>query len=84
MGANGLFRTDVARAGADMFFRTDVKRQLAAEIEAQFTVFAATGLPLDHVDAHKHFHLHPTVASLIMRTARMPKRGPCGCPTSHT
>jgi chitin disaccharide deacetylase len=67
VGADGLFRTDIAKAGADMFFRKDVKKQLAAEIEAQFQVYAATGLPLDHVDAHKHFHLHPTVASLLMK-----------------
>ena len=39
-------------------------RQLAAEIEAQFDAFAATGLTLDHVNAHKHFHLHPTIAAL--------------------
>jgi hopanoid biosynthesis associated protein HpnK len=40
---------------------------LAAEIEAQFAAFAATGLPLDHVNAHKHFHLHPTIAGLILK-----------------
>ena len=33
------------------------------EIAAQFDAFAATGLPLDHVNAHKHFHLHPTIAA---------------------
>ncbi len=43
-----------------------MRRQLAAEIEAQFAAFAATGLPLDHVNAHKHFHLHPTIAALIV------------------
>jgi hypothetical protein len=31
------------------------RRQLAAEIRAQFEAFRATGLPLDHVNAHKHF-----------------------------
>lgn len=67
VGPDGLFRTDLAKAGADMFFRKDVQRQLALEIEAQFQVYAATGLPLDHVNAHKHFHLHPTVASLLMK-----------------
>jgi hopanoid biosynthesis associated protein HpnK len=44
-----------------------VRRQLAAEVEAQFTAFAATGLPLDHVNAHKHFHLHPTIAGEVIR-----------------
>jgi len=64
--ANGNFRTDMARAGAAMFFLPKVRAQLAAEIAAQFEAFAATGLKLDHVNAHKHFHLHPTIASLIL------------------
>ena len=66
---NGNFRNDMARAGAAMFFRAKVRAQLAAEIEAQFEAFAATGLKLDHVNAHKHFHLHPTIAALIVKFA---------------
>jgi hopanoid biosynthesis associated protein HpnK len=65
--ASGHFRTNMARAGAAMFFRPTVRRQLRQEIEAQFAAFARTGLPLDHVNAHKHFHLHPTIAGLILR-----------------
>lgn len=65
----GHFRTDMARAGAAMFFRPKVRAQLRAEIEAQFAAFAATGLAIDHVNAHKHFHLHPTIASLMVETA---------------
>jgi chitin disaccharide deacetylase len=64
--AQGAFRRNMVRAGVDFFFRPAVRRQLAAEIEAQFQAFAATGLPLDHVNAHKHFHLHPTVAGLML------------------
>jgi chitin disaccharide deacetylase len=64
------FRTDMARAGAAMFFRPKVRAQLAAEIEAQFAAFEATGLKLDHVNAHKHFHLHPTIASLIVKLGK--------------
>ena len=45
-------------------------RQLAAEIEAQFAAFAATGLALDHVNSHKHFHLHPTIAALMVTHRR--------------
>ena len=70
VGRDGLFRTDMAASGANMFFRPSVQRQLAAEIEAQFEAFARTGLPLDHVNAHKHFHLHPTIAGLIIRIGR--------------
>ena len=66
----GQFRADMARAGAAMFFRPKVRAQLAAEIEAQFAAFAATGLRLDHVNAHKHFHLHPTIAALIVKVGK--------------
>jgi hopanoid biosynthesis associated protein HpnK len=68
--AGGHFRTDMARAGAAMFFLPSVRAQLKAEIEAQFAAFAATGLALDHVNAHKHFHLHPTIARLMVEGAK--------------
>jgi len=61
----GRFRSNMALAGVN-FLRPRVRRQLAAEIVAQFEAFAATGLQLDHVNAHKHFHLHPVVASLLL------------------
>ena len=67
---SGNFRNDMARAGAAMFFLPKVRAQLAAEIEAQFAAFEATGLRLDHVNAHKHFHLHPTIAALIVKLGR--------------
>jgi len=44
-----------------------VRRQLEAEIRAQFAAFAETGLVLDHVNAHKHFHLHPSLLEMILR-----------------
>lgn len=62
----GNFRTDMALAGTAMFFLPKVRAQLAREIAAQFDAFVATGLPLDHVNAHKHFHLHPTIAALLV------------------
>jgi len=66
----GRFRTDMVGAGIIIFAKPAARRQLLAEIEAQFAAFAATGLPLDHVNAHKHFHLHPTIASAILKTGR--------------
>ncbi len=66
---DGRFRDNMVRAGF-AFLRPVVRRQLAAEIEAQFAAFAATGLTLDHVNAHKHFHLHPAIAAEIMRIGR--------------
>lgn len=68
--ANGRFGSAMAWDGMRFFFLPYVRRQLAAEIRAQFDAFSATGLPLDHVNAHKHFHLHPTVLSLVLRIGR--------------
>lgn len=56
--------------GVRYFARPAVRRQLEAEIRAQFAAFARTGLTLDHVNAHKHFHLHPTVSSTLLRVAQ--------------
>jgi hopanoid biosynthesis associated protein HpnK len=66
----GRFRTDMGTLGLDVFARPAARRQLAAEIEAQFQAYRATGLPLDHVNAHKHFHLHPTIARTVVAIGR--------------
>ena len=66
----GHFRCDMARAGVDMFFRPKVRAQLEHEIAAQFDAFRATGLRLDHANTHKHFHLHPTIAGLILKIGK--------------
>mgnify|MGYP001321777346 CR=1 FL=1 len=66
LGPDGRLRADLAAYGAAIFFRPSVRRQVAREIEAQFAAFASTGLPLHHVDAHKHYHLHPTIARLLL------------------
>lgn len=68
--ADGRFGDAMARDGFRFFFLPHVRRQLAAEIEAQFALFQKSGLALDHVNAHKHFHLHPTVLSLIIDARR--------------
>jgi len=68
--SEGRFPSNMVRAGFKFFFRPGVRRQLATEIRAQFERFRQSGLPLDHVNAHKHFHLHPTIASLILRIGR--------------
>jgi chitin disaccharide deacetylase len=70
VGTDGLFRTDMARLGFDIAFKPRVRRQVGAEITAQFEAFAATGLALDHVNAHKHFHLHPVIAAEIIAIGR--------------
>jgi hopanoid biosynthesis associated protein HpnK len=67
---HGRFGSNMVREGVRFFFLPHVRRQLAHEIRAQFEAFAATGLPLDHVNTHKHFHLHPTVLGLILQIGR--------------
>jgi chitin disaccharide deacetylase len=63
---SGRFRSDMARASVRIFFDPMARRQVADEIAAQFEAFVATGLRLDHVDCHKHWHLHPTISGLIL------------------
>jgi hopanoid biosynthesis associated protein HpnK len=79
--ANGLMRADMGRLGFDFAAKPAARRQLAAEIAAQFEAYRATGLPLDHVNAHKHFHVHPLIAGAVlaigarygMRALRVPR-----------
>jgi hopanoid biosynthesis associated protein HpnK len=66
----GWFPSHQLRLGIRYFAHPRVQRQLAAEIRAQFAAFAATGLPLHHADAHKHMHMHPTVARLMLEIGR--------------
>ncbi|MFT8423598.1 MAG: hopanoid biosynthesis-associated protein HpnK [Gluconacetobacter sp.] len=66
--ANGQFPSDQLDLGIRYFFRPDVRLQLAQEIEAQFAAFARTGLRLDHANAHKHMHLHPTVGRYLIES----------------
>ena len=53
--------------GVRFFAVSKLRRQLEAEIRAQFSAFARTGLALDHVNVHKHFHLHPTLLEMLVR-----------------
>lgn len=62
---DGRFRCDMARLGAAIAFDRRVRRQVEAEITAQFEAFRGSGLALDHCNAHKHFHLHPVLGELM-------------------
>ena len=68
--AAGWFPSDQVRLGFRYYFHPRTRRQLAAEIRAQFAAFADTGLTLDHANAHKHMHLHPTVGAMMLRIGR--------------
>ncbi len=67
---DGRFDPNMGRAGIRFFALPGVRSQLAREIRAQFEAFRATGLLLDHVNAHKHMHLHPTITRMIIEIGR--------------
>ncbi|HVE20851.1 MAG TPA: hopanoid biosynthesis-associated protein HpnK [Acidocella sp.] len=69
-GPDGRFSADQASLGVKYFFSPAARRELRAEIHAQFAAYAATGLEMHHADAHKHMHLHPTVARLMIEIGR--------------
>jgi chitin disaccharide deacetylase len=68
--ATGRMHSDMFRRGVRFFFKSAARRQLEAEIRAQFAAFARTGLTLDHVNVHKHFHIHPTILSILLEVGR--------------
>ena len=77
---DGSLRSDMVRLAFELVANSDARRQLRREITAQFDLFRRTGLALDHVNAHKHFQLHPVVLGMIaavgkqygMRAMRVP------------
>ena len=70
VNSDGRFGDGMWLDGVRYFALPSLRRQLEAEIRAQFAAFARTGLVLDHVNAHKHFHLHPTLLRVILRVGR--------------
>ena len=69
VGSDGRFSSDPFRFGVALYVSPELRRQAHAEISAQFDRFRATGLKLDHINGHKHFHMHPVVLSAIARIA---------------
>lgn len=75
VGSDGWFQPDMVKTAFAIAFNPAARAQMRAEVKAQFAAFAATGLRLDHVNAHKHFHMHPMITSAILdagRTLRIP------------
>jgi hopanoid biosynthesis associated protein HpnK len=69
VGPDGRFSDNLLGLGIRIFCFPAARRQVAAEIRAQLEAFRRTGLTLDHVNAHHHFHLHPTVQKELLRLA---------------
>lgn len=70
---DGSFSNNPERFGFNLFFSSEMRRQAEAEITAQFERFAKTGLVMDHINGHHHFHMHPVVTDAIAKLA--PKFG---------
>ena len=68
--ADGRFRDDMAGVGLALAASAAARAQLRAEVAAQVEAFRATGLACDHLNAHKHFHMHPVIAAVAFRAAR--------------
>ena len=69
VNTGGHFPSAPTVCGLRYFFLPAARRELAAELEAQFAAFAATGLSLSHVDGHQHMHMHPTIFRLLVPLA---------------
>lgn len=64
---DGNLPGDMIGAGFRFFLLRRVRQQLEIEIRTQFDAFKNFGLMLDHVNVHKHFHLHPTIINMLIR-----------------
>ena len=67
---SGWLRNDLAVYGAQIVLSPSLRRQVDREIVAQFDAYRAAGLPLDHVNTHRHFHLHPVIAAAIVKVGK--------------
>jgi hopanoid biosynthesis associated protein HpnK len=68
--ADGYFTDRLVSLGVRIFFDRETRRQVRTELRAQFELYRATGLPLGHVDAHHHYHLHPTMFDIMVSLAK--------------
>lgn len=70
INSDNQFPSDQLKMGIDYFFNKKIQYQLRKEIKAQLQAFTDTGLVLDHVDVHKHMHLHPSVGKMLIKLGK--------------
>jgi hopanoid biosynthesis associated protein HpnK len=68
-GPDGRFAEAPVLTGIRYFFAPGARAQLRREIVAQLDAFAATGLPLSHVDGHLTIHMHPIALAVLLDVA---------------
>lgn len=83
VGANGAFGSAQLALSLRYAVSARARRQLAAEIRAQFEAFRETGLTLDHANAHKHMQLHPVIGQMIIDIGRDSACAPCASPPNR-
>ena len=69
-GAGACFHDSWLRFAARALRRHFDEDQIAAEVEAQIRKIQQRGLPVTHVDSHKHVHLLPSVLAPMLRAAK--------------
>ncbi|MGH7947767.1 MAG: hopanoid biosynthesis-associated protein HpnK [Candidatus Binataceae bacterium] len=67
--SNGEFAANPVRAGLSYFFDRRARALLRAECRAQIKVHLALVGYLNHIDGHLNFHVHPTIADVIVELA---------------
>ena len=63
------FGRNAMTTGMRYYFNSRLRPSLRQEIDAQFREFRLSKLPLDHVNGHLNFHLHPTIFRILKRHA---------------
>jgi hopanoid biosynthesis associated protein HpnK len=69
VGEDGRFYSSPVMTGFNCYFKKRIKRQLELEVSAQVRKFLDTGLYLDHINGHLHFHMQPVVFKIILANA---------------
>jgi hopanoid biosynthesis associated protein HpnK len=65
----GSFPSNAVQVGLHYALSRTARQELRRELSAQFERFAATGLPLSHVDSHLHMHMHPFIFDWLLPLA---------------
>lgn len=67
---NGRLKAAKVSAAIGHAISRRIRDQFAREIDAQFAAFRKTGLALDHVNGHEHFHVHPGLGHQVVEIGR--------------
>lgn len=70
LAPNGAFHSSMARFAASVQTRYSKPEHIEQEVAAQIGKIQDAGIPVTHVDTHKHTHLLPRVARAVMRGAQ--------------